>query len=79
LPRSTILVLAAFVLVNLVFARGLVGRDLALLLASYHLTTFSFLALLGSTLAAGRHEALAAPPSTSADRIVAGEQQRRAA
>jgi alpha-1,2-mannosyltransferase len=79
LPRSTIVVLAVFVLVNLVLARGLIGRDLALLLASYHLTTFSFLALLGSTLAAGRHEALTAPPATSADRIVVGEQQRRAA
>ncbi|HUY35222.1 MAG TPA: glycosyltransferase family 87 protein [Pirellulales bacterium] len=73
LPRATIVVLAAFVVVNLVLARGLIGRDLSQLLASYHPNTLIFLALLAATLVAARRETAVAErtpagPPISADR-----------
>lgn len=61
-------VVAAFVVVNLLLNRGLIGRDLTMLLASYHLQTFSFLGLL-AVLVACRARESALTASTDAEVI----------
>ena len=43
-------VAAMFVIVHVVLSRGLIGRDLTLLMASYHLTTWTLVAALLATL-----------------------------
>jgi hypothetical protein len=48
-------ILASYAVVNLLLNRGLIGRDWTMLLASYHLPTFSFLAVL-AVVVAHRHQ-----------------------
>jgi len=79
LPRSTVVVLAAFVVINLVLARGLIGREASQLLASYHPNTFLFLALLAATLSAARREAFSAEPANGATTVISAERRRKAA
>lgn len=49
-------VLIAYAVVNLLLNRGLIGRDLTMLLGSYHLPTLSFLGVLAVVIACGRRE-----------------------
>ncbi|MEX0713186.1 MAG: glycosyltransferase family 87 protein [Pirellulales bacterium] len=59
-PAWAQVVLGFYVIVNLVLNRGLIGRDLTLLLHSYHLATLSFLGLLVIGLASRAQAARAA-------------------
>lgn len=54
LPRWMLVLLAAFILFVPVLSRDLVGRDLAYLLASYHVETFAILGLFAVTVGARR-------------------------
>jgi hypothetical protein len=57
LPRWMIRTLAAYVVLVLVLDRGVVGRELTLLLDSYSVTTWSLLALLAVALGGRAHAA----------------------
>jgi hypothetical protein len=50
-------IVAAYVVTNLLLNRGLIGRDFAMLLASYHLPTFSFLGIFAVLIACAAKEA----------------------
>ncbi|MGH7192609.1 MAG: hypothetical protein ACREJM_03640, partial [Candidatus Saccharimonadales bacterium] len=49
--RWDVSIAVLFVAVHLVLSRGLIGRDLTLLMASYHVTTWTLVAVLFATLA----------------------------
>ncbi len=49
-------VVTAYVVVNLLLNRGLIGRDWTMLLGSYHLPTLTFLGVLAVVIACGRRE-----------------------
>ena len=68
-PRWIEAVVAFYVVVNLLLNRGLLGRDLSMLLASYHLQTLSFLGIL-AVLAAFRSRESALTASADAQVIV---------
>jgi len=73
---------AAFVVVNLLLNRGLLVRDLAMLLASYHLQTFSFLGILAVLFACrARESALTASADAEVIRLfrASGFYRRKAA
>ena len=56
-------IVAAYAVANLLLNRGLIGRDFAMLLASYHLPTVSFLGILAVLLACAAKEARATATS----------------
>lgn len=69
-PRWIEAAVAAFVVANLLLSRGLIGRDWAMLLASYHLQTFSFLAVLAVLFACrARESALTASADAEVIRL----------
>lgn len=49
---------AIFIVVHLLLSRGLIGRDLTMLMASYHITTWTLVAALFATLAARQESAV---------------------
>ncbi len=79
LPRTTVIVLAAFIFINLVLARGLIGREASQLLASYHPNTFLFLALLVAALSAAQRETPRAARAHGATEVIAADCRRKAA
>jgi len=79
LPRATVIVLGAFIVINLVLSRGLIGREASQLLASYHPNTFLFLALLVTTLSAARREIRSAEQEIRATAFTSAECRRKAA
>ena len=73
-PASWVLgMLTAFAIVHLVLSRGLIGRDATLLLATFHLTTWTLCGVLAITLGGRAHAAAtdaAEPALLAGPRIV---------
>lgn len=69
LPRRAVRTLAFYVLVVLVLDRGVVGRELTLLMDSYSVTTWALLALLAATLDCRAWSANHARPNRNIDRF----------
>ncbi len=74
--RWTVSVAVMFVVVHLVLSRGLIGRDLTMLMASYHVTTWTLVAALFATLAARRDGHMAGKSITARQQTGEIEVQR---